>query len=362
MAGSLLTIFLIAAGGAAGQECSELSFHDRGLAEDLAPTLRFAGGERYFPTGPFFNALDLVDNDEDGVFDFEDEDEVWPYPADGPADWMVLDSVYQANPPGTTVFYRVRELEPQDVTDLWRFLRNDPRAWVCTEASRFHDRWEQRCQRMMVTEYYFYYLDDRGISGHLEDIEFVFVFSPLDPNWGDGESFRVVVGAAHGPRIPNNVLFQSGRQLPEMGVLVELGGHASAPDVPPYGLFEMGIDVNWQVNSAWGVRDNLSLLGTGLLEAYQPGMTTSRENGLTLGPEEIGRSAVPTLGASSNTNSCLSNRLSTWRMRSRMLTRWQYSLQWPTWSTSSHGRGPAVWAPTFPIRSSPRWSAGLAQA
>ena len=58
--------------------------------------LRFAPGEPYFPTLPFFYAFDGIDNNNNGRVDFDDLDEIAAF---NPGDtlypsWRILDDWY----------------------------------------------------------------------------------------------------------------------------------------------------------------------------------------------------------------------------------------------------------------------------
>jgi hypothetical protein len=164
----------------------------------------------------------------------------------------------------------------------------------------FWERWRGGCQAMASIEYYFYYLDDWGLEGHEEDIEFEFVFvtlTPEDPATNryvmmapeDTPNLRVAVGAGHGSRAPNNTLVAAAQDDNRANhVLVELGGHASAPDAPPRPEFAKYIDVNWHPTDLWGTRDVLALAGSGLVGGYTPDMTLPRDGGLALQPHVDG--------------------------------------------------------------------------
>lgn len=271
-----------------------------------APVLRFADLEEHFPTAPFFSALDGLDNDGDGRFDFRDPDEVSPRPspvADGPprASWERLDAFYHAGPlpftdqgsgitypPAPTVLHRTRILSDGDERRLWRFLRSDLEAWRRTGIQPMWESWRRSCRELRVLEYYLYYVDDQGLEGHEEDIEFVFVFLPADAD-PHRPTFRITVGAGHVQRTPNNVLVVVDDRNPAnhrsaqedlyspQHVLVELGGHASAPDRSLRGSFQAGLDANWHGPEVWGTRDVLALTGTGFFGAYEPQMTLARE-------------------------------------------------------------------------------------
>ena len=298
---ALSGVVLLAVPAAAQDHCSAgADVSDAALAARFSPVLRFAPSEPYFPTIPFFYAFDGIDNNGNGRVDFEDLDEIAAYNPDDTAytSWEVLDSRYtdlkvQLSPdprfgtpiaPVPAVFYRVRDLDGKARDAMRHYLKKDILAWdraLKTELGTLH----LEEQPFKVIEYYFYYVGDKGLVGHPQDIEFTFVFLPADP--GLACAARVIVGAGHTDRIPNNVLVLSNelvlgvsnlaRDDTLTGVITELGGHSSAPDVPPYGLFKLGVDVNWQANKTWGTRDVQALAQMGYGGAYRPDMTLSRD-------------------------------------------------------------------------------------
>jgi hypothetical protein len=143
-------------------------------------------------------------------------------------------------------------------------------------------------------EYWFYYLFDQGLNGHLHDSEHAFVFveplvrerqhdsckvEPADHPTGAALTrplVRAVVGAGHEEHTANNILVASPKRRAEsaadvmgarhnlvfpqglpfhMPILVELGKHASAPDRSFDGRFDFGMDANVFPESVWGTRD-----------------------------------------------------------------------------------------------------------
>ena len=271
---------------------------DVALARRYAPVLRFAPGEPNFPTLPFFYAFDGVDNNANELVDFADLDEIAAFdPGDTTlTSWQILEQRYAAalnrnTPSGGTpvapvpaVFYRVRNLTEAQEDQMSRFLKKDILAWDHAEATAIGSL-DVLNKPFKVIEYWFYYTRDRGLVGHPQDIEFAFVFVPADPVLSCVA--RIVAGAGHTSWVPNNVLVLSnelvlgninlGQVDTLTGILTELGGHSSAPDVPPYGRFRLGLDVNWQATKAWGVRDIQALARMGYGGAYQTDMTLSRD-------------------------------------------------------------------------------------
>jgi len=271
------------------------------LAARYAPVLRFAPSEPYFPTVPFFAAFDGRDNDGNGRTDFQDPGEIVQFnPGDTTyTSWVRLDSMYVAEkrraspvdlaagppvPPVPAVFYRVSTLTPDQQAAMRRFLEKDILAWKKTRRT-YVGSLNVLKHPFKVIEYYFYYVRDVGLVGHPQDIEFTFVFVPAEPAMAC--QARMVVGAGHTKWVPNNTLVLTNNTVlgsenlarfdSLTGVMTELGGHSSAPDVPPYGKFMLGVDVNIQPTKAWGTRDVQALAQMGYGGTYQPTMTLSRD-------------------------------------------------------------------------------------
>jgi hypothetical protein len=291
------------------------------LAYRYSPILDFAAGEAYFPTLPFFAAFDGAESGNVGGF--ANVERIAPLDAGGNVSWKTLDSLYTAEfgrrraPRTGVVFHRVRFLEPGQVQTLWTFLKNDPQAWKRLGARSYYEAGlKYAC--FNVIEYYFYYINDGGLQGHPNDIEKVFVFVPARRALADSldrhrqevvkavsqarqqagpdsldalqgpelvdslvTGFTVVVGAGHSTTTPNNVLVltgQTARSLFFPYVLVELGGHSSAPNMPPYSEFNIGVDANWNIGeNVWGTRDLQAISGLGYLGDYQPWFTVPRD-------------------------------------------------------------------------------------
>ncbi len=306
------------------------------LAHHFAPIYWFAPDERYFPTLPLFSAFDGVDNDGDGRRDFDDPDEILPL-VGGRPDWGTLNEWYvRARDEGTdrpAIFYRARDLRPQHIDELFRYLKSDEQAW-----KRLGER-EDQAQLLadvrddatgwVSVEFYAYYVNDWGLEGHPYDVEFAIVFLPCRREAGSvsydlAGRFRVFVGPGHTDRVPSNVLLVNGglagrevtiwpasefcgaapeacavdsaielhferarpsqilsrpegvliRRAPT--VLVELGDHSSSPDIDPFGLFHPGHDANWHINDLWGTRDVQATSALGFLGRYQGWMTLPR--------------------------------------------------------------------------------------
>ena len=246
-----------------------------------APILWFDPAEPYYPIMPFFSAFDGQDNDHDSKTDFEDLDEITPlkpHKNDSLISWSKLHSWYvqldkNKRKKLTTVFYDVKEVSAKKVKEI---IKGDEQVWLRLED--FIKDYLTRDKSFKVFEYYFYYINDAGLKGHAEDIEQVSIFVPVE------STFRILVGAGHGQRVPNNVLFYctddeaKAQNSGHPHVLVELGGHASAPDVDVNGSFDPSMDVNWHTENIWGTRDVTSLTGRGATSKYESWMTFKRTN------------------------------------------------------------------------------------
>ncbi len=257
-----------------------LAAADSVLAARYAPILWFAPGERYFPTVPFFSAFDGLDNDDDGLVDFADLSEIAP-------SWDTLNGWYLDGKDSTgggfgssAVFFRVCDLTTHDKNKMLEYLIGDEQRWHRTDESE--RRFWNSIERFKVIQYFPFYLNDDGLKGHKYDSELIFVFVPADST--AAERFRIVVGGGHTNRVPSNVLVVTGETArlltgPANGrpnVLVELGDHSSAPDIPPFGEFLAGWDANWNDYDVWGTRDVQSSSGLGALGDYEQWMTYPR--------------------------------------------------------------------------------------
>lgn len=250
------------------------------LADRYQPVLYFYKDEEYVPTMPFLAAFDGIDNNNNGRIDFADPDEI---AGSGHTNipWDSLDAKHRLNGNARSadrqfVFYRVWCTNETETYLVRRFLKKDPQAWrrFGMEA-RWPDDDEQT--ELVVIEYYFYYVNDRGLEGHAEDIEFAFVFVPNDTSLS--RAFRVVVGAGHSPRTPNGVLVTREPDQRTYGT-VEFGGHATTPLVSQADEFRYGIDVNWHVADTWGPRDIMAISGLGYKGQYLAELSLTRRNAI----------------------------------------------------------------------------------
>jgi hypothetical protein len=324
------------------------AYDDWLLAKRFAPILRFAPGERYFPTLPFFTAFDpdsfVVARLSDST---QERYRAWVRPpiesnlkylspqGVPPPDTLLLrpqqlvslsflrdrylerlsqaaqGSPHEVKPPHPVVLYRVCDLADRGASPdgkhgwggqarvLWSYLRSDPQSWdrfgLDTLSAVVDGRpvLLKTVDEFRVVQYYFYYMADWGLQGHAEDIEFVFVFVPR--NAAIARRFRIVVGAGHDPPAPNNVMVFLGPEADRtkhlnQNVLVELGGHSSAPDLPPFGQFSAGLDVNWHIDDVWGTRDEQASGGISFAGRYEGVMTYPRDpqDAVTLFPRPDG--------------------------------------------------------------------------
>ncbi len=299
----LLLVGSVWASPAESQQPCLIPADDVALARHFAPTLVFSPGERHFPTVPFFTAFDGMSNDDGGFggpgIDFDNPSELLPGLdpdlTNGSVSWDALDSlahawdtaqVFTTEARDSTgvrrmgraaipaVFYRIRKLTDNQREEVWRFLRKDSQAWRRHDMDEVFDR--VGSQELISLEYYQYYLDDEGISGHPQDIEFSFLFLPAEPVLRC--EFRMLVGAGHDARTANNVLVLRRDDPPgnPHHITVELGGHASAPSRDRGDGFRQGWDANWHAAEAWGTRDIIAFTGTSFTGPYRAGMTLAR--------------------------------------------------------------------------------------
>ncbi len=273
---------------------------DSVLAARYAPIYWFGPGERYYPTVPFFTAFDGIDNNRNGAVDFADPLEIAP-------SWDYLNELYLDDDRRNTlkirrsaIFFRVCDLGADDVKAIWQYLKSDEQAWhrfdidadilselLLEDIVDKDGTIVQRGTRFRVIQYYAFYLTDYGLQGHHYDAELAYVFVPGEEELA--EHFRIVVGGGHTERVTNNVLVVSGAVASSQrgldsrpSITVELGDHSSSPDVPPYGAFSPGLDVNWHNYDVWGTRDVQASSRLGTIGPYRDWMTFPREPGFSV--------------------------------------------------------------------------------
>ncbi|HEY5616364.1 MAG TPA: hypothetical protein VIK60_00380 [Vicinamibacterales bacterium] len=155
-----------------------------------------------------------------------------------------------------------------------RYLRidTDVRRRACTIYFR-----TRSTPGAWVVEYWLYYpFDIGGLGPHLHDPEHV--FTEVDKL---GSRVSRVIGAGHGYVAGNN-MYSADRvsafpaTLP-LFAIVELGKHATAPDMDRDGVFTPGLDENAYGERAkiWGVRDVIGTINNQLL-AYDTTMSLPR--------------------------------------------------------------------------------------
>ena len=166
-----------------------------------------------------------------------------------------------------------------------RYVRLEPedRKRRCTLYFRTHSR-----PGSWLIEYWTYYpFDVGGFFSHLHDPEHFFV--EVDKLGG---AVRRVIATAHGYFAGNNIyLTDYAGALPvdlPLFAMVEMGKHATAPDVDRDGVFTPGIDENEYGERAkiWGVRDVIGTINNQFL-AYDSTMSAPRRLEDCLAPTSV---------------------------------------------------------------------------
>ena len=210
---------------------------------------------------------------------FEGADNVKPtQPPDRLASWH-----YFSVTPNPSVYLPALQFAAQEqvfpgsldtLSKLKHELMGDDNGAVSRDAllhsylSKPIDKWKKDClvyyeimkyRGSWLFEFWFYYPFDVGDLGdHLHDSEHVFVEVDVLGGW-----VRRVIGAGHGNLAGNNIYDATLANavpvdLPLM-VAVELGKHATAPDIDRDFVFTPGVDENYYAERAkvWGIRDVL---------------------------------------------------------------------------------------------------------
>lgn len=247
---------------------------DSTVALAYAPVLWFAASEEYFPTIPFYTAFNWSPARARAA-------QLTPEMIRPERSWLGLKETYDADAPAhreVWVFWdkdrpglSKREFETLLGSD--RQFRNREQEYL--------QRLEHEVERIEVFRYWMYYLNDTGLEGHPQDLEFVYVFVPvwkkdLPRDQKFSRTPLAVVGAGHTEMVPNNVLLCD-TPLDTIVILTELGGHASAPDRNADGNLSPGFDANWQAANLWGTRDTQASSGLGAFGNYQSWMTFPRK-------------------------------------------------------------------------------------
>jgi hypothetical protein len=268
------------------------------LARQYAPILWLAPDEPAYPMLPFPFAFDGIDNDEDGLYDLEDRDEVNAlYIAKGQDMKERLESLEKllerlrklrialrdgSRTPreeaeaqnllvrGTVESRRNKGIpskdrceDPKDQFKDFKLCEEFAGAVKCGPTAAVLVHYKQGVTRddvkaknlanepLSALQYWMYYPWD---DEHLHDGEHVSVFFTAN-------RVEAVVGAGHVPSTANNVLAHiAGVPYPSeipthIPILVEMGKHSSAPDLNCNGIFDVGQDSNWLPAGAWGTRD-----------------------------------------------------------------------------------------------------------
>ncbi len=239
-----------------------------------APIFWFESGEKYFPTMPFYTAFkwNLA------------HARTWqltPESIRPDRSWRGLLETYDADSRARREVWVFWDKDQRGISvrDFQKLLTSD-RQFRQREPDYFQ-RLRDEVERIDVFRYWLYYLNDTGLEGHPQDIEFVYVFAPV---WREGiprdkrfsNTPLAVVGAGHTEMVPNNVLLCN-TSLDEIVILTELGGHASASDRNGDGTFNPGYDANWQAANLWGTRDTQASAGLGAFGNYESWMTFPRK-------------------------------------------------------------------------------------
>lgn len=275
-------------------------------ARNYAPIIWLANNEPAYPMLPNAFAFDGIDNDCDTKFDLEDPSEVYTeadMPGIGEYASMLLDAEEQQRrhyldhlAPGHTnhdIAFPARcgqaraygmpapgyDRVDKGTGHIEPFFGPQARVMVVGPSDReavlgwntdrvaIPARWDSAIgRRTTLLQYWLYYPFDMGPNPHRHDGEHVAVFVERDED--DRPRVKAVVGAGHESNSVNNALIAAPldthpsptlvlpRRLPDhMPILVELGKHASAPDVDCNGRFDLGADANVYSESVWGSRD-----------------------------------------------------------------------------------------------------------
>ncbi len=169
----------------------------------------------------------------------------------------------------------IKGTQPRVVERLYdKYLRlaRSAREAQCTMYYRTHST-----HGSWLIEYWLYYpFDVGGFVSHPHDPEHIFV--EVDKLGG---APRRIIGAGHGYVAGNNMYTADRAGARALGLplfaIVELGKHASAPDIDRDGLFTPGIDENEyrERSKIWGVRDVIGTINNQIL-AFDTAMSTAR--------------------------------------------------------------------------------------
>lgn len=273
----------------------------------FSPMVWLAPDELAYPMLPHPFAFDGIDNDDDGCLDLDDPDEVTALvPKDKSNEktmrselvlllkrlkkynlLLAMDPVPKGELEAAPVDVPTGDCSKTKRLSEFRLCREVGAEIKCgpTPAVLYHFQRgvEGRAgntksglptplrRKIDALQYWMYYPWD---DGHLHDGEHVTVFVP-QAGERRGSPVEAMIGAGHVPSTGNNVLVSTdwepvpqrpgGPQLvgphtpsnirPHLPVLVEMGKHASAPDLNCNGRFDIGLDANFLPTGAWGTRD-----------------------------------------------------------------------------------------------------------
>jgi hypothetical protein len=232
-----------------------------------APIVWLATNEPFFPTLPHPYAFDGLDNDNNGKVDLADPEEISLAIRLGQKNQRLVDLENNFRRIDPTTNERRRVPEP-------RILYRAPKPF------------RQGDDKLEVIQFWLYYVADVGTGSHEGDSEHAFLF--IDQT-GSGASttrrlrtsgaVRAVVGAGHTGDTANNILATGSLESPtgvmpatlprHMPLLVELGKHATTPDLTMDGRFNSGIDSNVFRQASWGSRDAFSFDVLELFAGYR---------------------------------------------------------------------------------------------
>ena len=206
------------------------------LAQQFAPIFVFHGDEQYFPCNPLFPIEGEIESDSDPL-------ELLGTAESRKEKYLALPLDKKARL--AKVYYRVRRLDPGSKTglvlDYWLYYV-----------------WNHYRARGGLFPVWF----DRSHPNDLEHIHLIvesrreLESDHEEPTSESGIVVHAIYASAHEGTIPANRYCSSPQGLSgRPQILVELGSHASAPDIDRDGLFTPGVDGGSGYKMLWGIRD-----------------------------------------------------------------------------------------------------------
>jgi hypothetical protein len=187
-----------------------------------------------------------------------EEDEHAPMPATIPLDGSSKEP---------TVYFRIRQIRLRSSIPSTSSFGLDDEWSTASNSALPLDHLDR-----VTIRYYFYYPEDRGIGGHIHDLEAIELqvrimkVYPMDNAAVclDAAVLESVAASAHGVGWYTSVLdvFRAPDTVVPLTVLVEENKHASMADRDGDGLYMPHYDINQYGNDGWGIRD---VAGTGSL-------------------------------------------------------------------------------------------------